>query len=313
MGHRFHVGAWTVLGLALCCGHPLAAQQELPYGPPTLTAPADDNSVPSFWQPTLLGPGSTPPLPAPSIPADISVIEAEPPAPALPDYQWYDPRNVFSPVFWGGNIQFGLNGNTGNSDTLSFRTGLELSRETDRTNWDIDLTYARTEQDGVATQDFAILWSNWDFKLANPKWSWFIKYGITYDAFKNYDLQLFASTGLGYLLIDTPHTQFRPRFGAGVSREFGGDNEDVIAEAVFGFDYAYKFNQTNKLAIVYDYYPDWEDFSNFRQITDAGWEILLSEDAGLSLKLGIIQLYDSTPEDAEKSAINYSVLLLWAL
>ena len=245
-------------------------------------------------------------------PVDPAILPAEP-LPSEPDMAWYDPRNVFSPVYWDGNIQFGLNGSEGNAESFSMRSGFELSRETARTNWDIDLTYAKTDQNGIETQHNALLWSNWDYKLANPRWSWFTKFGLEYDEFKNFDLRLSASTGLGYLLVDTPRTQFRPRFGFGVSHEIGGSNDDVVPEAVFGFDFAHKFNEFNSFNVVHDYYPDWSDFANFRQVTDAGWEILLNQTNGLSLKIGVIHRYDSTPEGAEKSDVDYSVLLLWAL
>lgn len=254
-------------------------------------------------------PDDAPPPPEPATAEEMTV-----PLPApMPDYAWYDPRGLFSPVFWDGNIQFGLNGSQGNADSFAIASGFELSRETERTNWDVDLNYAMTEQNGVESQNNALLWSTWDYKLASPRWSWFIKTQLEYDEFKNFDLRLAKSTGLGYLFVDTPATQFRARFGAGVSQEIGGDNDDVIPEADFGFDYAYNINARNKLSIVHDYFPDWSDFSNFRQVTDAGWEIAISEAHGLSLKLGFIHRYDSTPEGAEKSDVNYNVLMLWNL
>ena len=291
----------------------LAAQDP---SPPMMT-PIPSATDSTLWAPSTIpaAPAATPLPVAPIAPVtpDITMFEEPPPSLAQPDYAWYDLRNVLSPVFWEGNIQFGLNGSAGNAESLSLRSGFELSRETERTNWDIDFTYAKTEQSGDETQHNALLWSNWDWKLANPKWSWFIKSGLEYDEFKNFDLRLSKNTGLGYLLVDTPATQFRGRFGAGVSHEIGGDNEDVVAEAVFGFDFAHQFNEANKLSVVHDYYPEWSDFENFRQVTDAGWEILLSQASGVSLKVGVIHRFDSTPEGAEKSDVDYSVLLLWAL
>ena len=265
-------------------------------------------------QPPKLPYGTILPDDEPANPLSDLLATVSPPEVTAADLPWYDPRAVFSPTFWDGNIQLGLNASEGNAEAFSMRTGIELSRETARTNWDLDLTYAKTESFGVETQHNALLWSNWDFKFREDSaWTSFTKFGLVYDEFKAFDLQLFGNVGLGYLLIDTPSTQFRPRFGAGVSREIGGPDDEVIPEAVFGFDFNHRFNNANKLSIVHDYYPDWTKFANFRQITDAGWEILLSESAGVSLKLLVIHRYDSTPEGVEKSDLDYSALLIWAL
>ena len=45
----------------------------------------------------------------------------------------------------------------------------------------------------------------------------------------------------------------------------------------------------------------------------AGWEVLLSHAANLSLKLGLIDRYDSTPNGLERNDLNYTALLLWKL
>ena len=46
---------------------------------------------------------------------------------------------------------------------------------------------------------------------------------------------------------------------------------------------------------------------------DAGWEVLLSQAANLSLKIGVVDRYDSTPNGRERNDLNYTALLLWKL
>ena len=104
---------------------------------------------------------------------------------------------------------------------------------------------------------------------------------------------------------------FIGRFGAGASREFGGPDNEWKPEALFGMDYDHQVNARNKLIAKADYFPEWRDFSNFRFIMDLSWEYLIDADGNLSLKLGAVDRYDSTPNGAKRNDVNYSALLLY--
>ena len=235
------------------------------------------------------------------------IVAAEPEfAPA-----WYQPSAWIGPD-WDGSIEFGLNGQSGNSKAESLRVGLDLSRETPRTNWDVDFIYNKAETEQVETQNNALLLSNWDYKLNNPRWTSFFKLGLEYDEFKDFDLRLFMNAGLGYYLIQTPNTTLRGRFGSGASREFGGLDEEWKPEAVFGLDLEHQLTERQKIKIVNDYYPNWTDFSDYRLITDASWQMMLDAASNLSLKVGVLNRYDSTPNGLKPNDVNYAVLLLWA-
>lgn len=277
--------------------YPLPAAEVVPPAPPF--TPLVQGPI---VEPVIAAPGLDIPAPEPVAIEGITW---------LPD--WMNPAIWFSPVFWDGSLELGINGQQGNSETFSLQTGFEVSRETEHTNWDIDFSYFKNEANGVETQHNALLWSNWDYKLAHPRWSWFTKVLLSYDEFKDYDLQLALNSGLGYLLIDTSNTQFRGRFGAGASREFDGPNEEWTPEAVFGIDFSQQLTERQKLNVTVDYFPAWEDFADYRVLTDAGWELVLDEAANLSLKIGVIDRYDSTPDTAEDNDLNYSVLLLWTI
>ena len=254
---------------------------------------------------------------AEEVPASDAVVpllesEAEP-GEGLPiEPTWYNPLNWLRP-FWDGTFEIGLNGSEGNANSLSIRTGFDLSRETEFTNWELDVTYAKSTANGQETQHNALVYSNWDYKLANPRWSWFNKTGLEYDEFKNFDVRLFGNTGIGYLFVDNDRTQLRGRFGAGTSREFGGIDEQWKAEAVFGFDFAHQITEKQKFSAVVDYYPTFDDFSDYRVVSDVGWTTVIDAAANLSLKVGVINRYDSTPNGAEALDTDYSLLFLWTL
>ncbi len=248
------------------------------------------DGIPSFWQP------------------GEQIISAEPPLrPA-----WYNPLGWLGP-YWDGTFEIGINGAKGNNNAFSITTGLELSRETQLTNWDLSLVYAKNQSDGVETQHNAILFSTWDYKLPSPHWSWFNKLILEYDEFKEFDLRVTWNTGLGYLLVDTPTTQFRERLGAGVSRELGGMDDDYEPAANFGLDFSHQISERQKFSAVVDFFPNFGDFSDFRIVSDFSWEVLLDEASDLSLKIGVIDRYDSTPNGAEANDVLYTMVLLWAI
>jgi Protein of unknown function, DUF481 len=229
------------------------------------------------------------------------------------DLPWYSPNAWFNSKVWAGSYEIGINGSDGSSDSLSLRGGVNFSRETSFTNWDMQITYAKTTTGVFETQHNTLLYSNWDWKLPWPRWSYFAKTGLEYDEFKDFNVRFNANTGYGYLLIDTVATQFRPRFGAGTSREFGGVDESWQAEAVFGVDCSHAFSPRQKFSGTVDYFPAWKDFSDYRIVSNLNWEMLLDEATNLSLKLSLIDRYDSTSNGVIPNDLLYSLLLLWKI
>ena len=225
---------------------------------------------------------------------------------------WYNPLSLIGPD-WDGSFEIGINGTSGNADSISVRNGADLSRETDRSKWDVKFVYAKTEADQVITQHNAMLRSRWDYKFGEPRWSWYNQLGLEYDEFRDFDLRLALTTGLAYHFVDTESTKLAGRFGAGASREFGGPNEEWTPEANFGIDFERQLTKRQKLTSTVDYYPAWDDFSDFRLVSNFSWELLLDEAANMSLKLSAIDRYDSTPEGAKANDIDYALLLIWSL
>jgi putative salt-induced outer membrane protein YdiY len=260
----------------------------------------------------LLPPPAPESAPPPVAEEELAVVEgvAEE-GPVVPS--WYNPWSWIGPRIWEGSFEIGVNGTSGNAQTFSMRTGASLKRETERTKTTLDMTYARTEADSVETQNDGFLRSRVDWKLGDSPWAVFSRLGLEYDEFKPFDVRVQLSGGLAYDIFDTETTELTSRFGAGASREVGGVDNDWQPEANFGVDLERKLTDRQKLTATVDYFPVWDDFSNYRIVSNAGWEILLSEASNLSMKVLVIDQYDSTPQGAKANDIDYSLLLLWKL
>jgi len=212
---------------------------------------------------------------------------------------------------WDSHAEFGLDGSSGNADTLAIQTGLEMKRKNDWYSLSLDLDYRQASSRNVTTEDNGRFNLDYDRMLSDSPWSLFGKAGLEWDRFKAFDLRLNLNSGVGYYWIRSDAASFVTRFGAGASKEFGAPDDSWSPEAVFGLDAERQLTSRQKVRAKLDYFPAWEDFSDFRLVADASWEILLDDSDNLSLKLAVTDRYDSTPQGAEPNDIYYSLLLLY--
>lgn len=225
---------------------------------------------------------------------------------------WYSPLTWFASPYWQNTIELGVNGSTGNAESFSFLAAGKVKRETDASVFGLDIAYGKTQSNGIQTQNYALMNSRWDLKF-NERWFSYNKNVVEFDEFKAFDTRLVLSGGLGHHVVKNDKTTLTGRLGAGVSREFGGPDDNWVPEANFGLDFEHKINELQKISAVVDYYPSWENFTDYRLSTKVDWELLLSEAANLSLKLGAIDRYDSTPNGAVANDIDYYLTLLLKL
>lgn len=227
-------------------------------------------------------------------------------------HSWYHYPWIWIPRDgWDSSVEFGLNGSEGNTNSLSYATGANLSRKSDIYNLGINLNYRKTSSGGVDTQNNARANFDLDRAIAESAMSTFLKSGLEYDEFKAFDARVNVNAGLSYFWAKTDAATFVTRVGAGASQEIGSVEEDWKPEMLFGVDIKQQVNKRNKIYVKADYFPAFEDFTDYRVVTDAGWEILLDESANFSLKLAATNRYDSTPLGREPQDIDYTATLLY--
>lgn len=215
------------------------------------------------------------------------------------------------PSLWDKSFELGMTGSEGNSETFNMQAGTNWKLETDHRKFSLDFKYFNGQSRSVQTQHNAVLNANHEWLFANSPWTLFTTGILEYDEFKAFDLRLVMNSGLGYRFINRETTKLTGRMGAGVSREFGGPDDSWTPEAVLGMEYEHKISKRQKFKIKMDYMPDWGDFASYRLWTDAGWELVIDEEANLSLKIGLVDRYDSTPNGRRPNDLDYSILLLW--
>jgi putative salt-induced outer membrane protein YdiY len=292
-----------------------------PWSPPGIFAPPKP-AAPSSAAPSSPAAGK---LPAPSDAASDQSLDDEGDQLSGPwliggnligadEDEWYVPTAWLGGAPWDTGIELGLNGSTGNNESFSIRTGGYTKRESRFSKLDYSIYYNRTTTSEGTTQNNATtdIRNDWLLDDSSP-WSLYTKANLFYDEFQAFELQTNGSTGIGYQIFKRPELTLTTRAGGGASREFGGPDNEWTPEALFGFEYEQHVSDTQKLYANLEYYPRFEDFGQYRLVTDGGWEIELSKPSNLSLKISANDRFDSTPNGADPHLVNYSVLLLLKL
>ena len=265
-------------------------------------------------QPTPASAISQPLPPPPPTPEQVAAPAAKPKADAPlaieePGLTWWDAK-VWDP--WEGNVELGMNGTDGNSETFNIRLGVTAKHKTDTFVRSLQFTTIQKSANGVTTANTALLDGRLEWPMPGSRWNYFIHGLAEYDEFKAFDARVSGDTGFGYEWIQNDATTFITRTGLSASNEIGGPDSTVHPELLFGAEYKHKFDKTHSISFKADYFPDVTEFSDFRLNSQASWEIALAQAWGLSLKLSIIDRYDSTPQGARPNDLDYSTLLIWS-
>ncbi len=228
-------------------------------------------------------------------------------------HSWFLPYRWLDATAWDGSLEVGLSGTDGNSEAFTLRTGGSLKRKTKIYEIGGDITYLKTQTDGVEKQHRMLANSKYERFFGESRWSFYLKSFLEYDEFTAFNVRLLGNTGLGYQLVRSEHMRLKARFGAGASREFGGPDDNVKPEAGFGCDYDWELTDRQKVNVVTDYYPQWNNFEDYLLVTAFNWECLLDQIANLSMKLSVSDRYDSTPFGRKPNDVDYGLLLLWKI
>jgi putative salt-induced outer membrane protein YdiY len=213
---------------------------------------------------------------------------------------------------WEGSIELGGNGSEGNSENFNLRFIVNVTRTTDWTVLTLNTRYTNNSTNDMTTVDRLFFEGRNEWLLADTPWSLYVHETTEYDAFRAFDVRLTADAGIGYEFFKTDLTLLKGRLGPGVAREIGGPDESFVPEGVMGLTFEHKLTVRSKITASGDYYPDLADFGEFRVNSQANWEFVLDEVLNLSLKLGVLNRYDSTPNGAKPNDLDYSATILWS-
>lgn len=259
-------------------------------------------------------PPLTPLAPAPGYQGPGPEPAAEAQGPVLVPGPLFGPEPEPAPVakLWEGGLELGLDGTEGNSQNFNLHFGARLKRKTDFHILSTELDYRKNRSESVETANKALLDSRFERLFHGSPWSWFIHNVEDYDQFKAYDLRVSVDTGFGYQFLKNDFTSVLGRLGAGTTWEIGGPDDTLIPDTVFGLEGEHKISQRQKLSASAEYRPDVTDFANYRLNNRAAWEILLDAERHVSMKVSVLDQYDSYADGRKPNDLDYTLTILWS-
>jgi putative salt-induced outer membrane protein YdiY len=226
---------------------------------------------------------------------------------------YFEPETAaryFSSDIWDGSVAFGLNGRTGNSESVDMSLNAEGKRVDGPNTTDLLLTYFRSTNQIATVTDRLFFQARQERALSNPNFSWYGNFQYEWDRFRGFDFRIALHSGLGIILFEDDVRFLKSRVGAGASREFGGAQDEWKPELQFGLDWERRLTETTKLFATIDVFPNIEDFSDYRANTRLGFDTIIDPTMAMSLKGFIFNRHDSTPDPGFKdNDLDYGLAL----
>ena len=211
---------------------------------------------------------------------------------------------------WTGTFAAGLNGKSGNSQNLDLNMAMNLARETEANTTTLLATYFYSTTEIATVTDRFFAQARRERKLSNPRWSIYFQTAYEWDRFKLFDYRIALHAGFAFEVFKEEDRLLNFRFGSGASKEVGGANEQWLPELQLGVDWERQLTDTVKIFLTSDFYPNYQDFSDYRLNTNAGVEFVVDADRDINFRVFTFNRYDSTPEAGNvENDIDYGMAL----
>jgi putative salt-induced outer membrane protein len=196
---------------------------------------------------------------------------------------------------WTGETGLSFVATSGNSDTQTL--GLDLKFERKPEPWGVVFggSFIRAEQDEELTAERYVGYVR-GMRALNERWEIFAGLSGEKDQFAGYDLRGVAEAGATYKALTGPVHELS--FDGGLtwtSEDFvegqGSDNE--YFGAILGLAYKWSFSENAYLGQLLDYYPNFDNSSDWRLVSETSLQGSLT--SRLALKLAYLIRYDNEP------------------
>lgn len=215
---------------------------------------------------------------------------------------------------WERRFDLGLAGSRGKSvnSQVNLAFNADLATEETRINSRTAYYYAKSDEETSDNSFFTSINRDW-LQPATP-WFRFAGGRFELDRFKDYDYRINANGGFGYEFANTEEWLFVGRSGVGFNKTFGGERQEFTPEGLLGLETRWRINDAQRVALANTFYPSFDSFDAYRNVTSFDWILDLDDQAGVSLKVGMTNEYDTETEDEiSKNDFKYTLSLSWSL
>ena len=245
--------------------------------PVTTPAPTGGEQAVATTEATTPAPVAAPEPPVAILPAPT------PPPPAKPDGSW-----KFS-------LSLGLTGSESDEQSnWDIRVAGAAKRESESDRTTITAEYYFQTANGANTDNNLLVQGLEEFIFKDSKWEAFVQGNYQYDEFQLWEQRIGAYAGPGYRIFEGDPLALKVRLGAGASYEF--PDSTWTPELLIADELAWKIDERSTLKQGFEFYPDLENFGEYRFIIRLDYEIALSPKGDLKGTAGVRDEYDSYVE-----------------
>ena len=269
-------------------------------------------------------------LSMPKSPAEVSDIATEPelvePTTDTPPVSVLDTTAPAAPSEpepnWDWSLELGGTFRAGNTEDQAGRLVVNAARTSPSNTLRLDAGYRVAARDGDRTENRVTTGAYSEWPRQSTRWSTFAQGRYDIDEFQSWDSRLTASGGVSYHFIDDKTLNeasqiesalaLSMRVGAGVRQEFGSLQEDAVPEGVLGANLSWTISPRQRMNANSTFFPDLDQNSEYRVVSNVDWSIDLDHMDGISLKLGVAHEFESTtdPGIEENDVSAYATLVL---
>jgi hypothetical protein len=227
---------------------------------------------------------ATTPAPAAAPEPPVAVLPAPaPPPPAKPDGSW-----KFS-------LSLGLTGSeSDDKSNWDIRVAGTAKRESEADRTTITAEYYFQTANGENTDNNLLVQGLEEFLFKDSKWEAFVQGNYQYDEFQAWEQRIGAYAGPGYRIFEGDPLALKVRLGAGASYEF--PDSTWTPELLLADELVWKIDERSALKQGFEFYPDLDNFGEYRFIIRLDYEIALSPKGDLKGTAGVRDEYDSYVE-----------------
>jgi putative salt-induced outer membrane protein YdiY len=209
---------------------------------------------------------------------------------------------------WTARLELGLDGQTGNSEEVTFDGRLQAKRETqvDRFTLFIEGHFARNN--GVRNTNEVVGGARYEVDISQRAFA-YVSTRHEFDEFENLDLRSNVTAGLGYFFIQQPDQTLKGRVGVGYQHESfdtGLAEDQGILEV--GVEYEKQFAPWLLFTHETTYYPALDGLDDYRLVSETAGEVPIADSDAWKLRLGMRNEYDAMPQPGVDSLDTYYFL-----
>jgi putative salt-induced outer membrane protein YdiY len=222
------------------------------------------------------------------------------------------PGLLLEPLLPGWERQFdlGISGAEGNSQSRNVHGALTAKTEAPEYRWDVQMVYDTAEEDGNQSREQFFAQANRDWLEPGSPHFYFAMGRFDWDDFQDWNYRVNTAGGYGYELVDRPGWALRGKTGLGVSRKFGGEEDELSPEGLLGLESFWKLSEHHSIEFVTSLFPRLDEMGEYRSLTSLSWVNKLN--ATMRLKVGLTNEYDSdVGADAKHNDFTYTTSLSW--